>query len=445
MSNLGRRLRNLDFDALSNGELLLVVAAGVCLFAALVWIGFGVLDPAPPRTLVLSAGRPGGGYYAVARRYQREFAKYGISLEVRESSGSVENLKRLRDPHSHVSLAFVQSGTATPEDLTDPHIESIASLYYEPLIVFHHLPNPINRLSQLRGKRIAIGEPGSGVLKAARTLLADNSVDSGNTELLLLSPEAGMKLLTKERLDAVFVIASADSPVVEEGFAAREHIIDFTQADAYVRRFPWLSELVLPRGSIDLGGDYPGADVHLVAPQATLLVRRGLSPALVYLLMEITTEVHHPAGLFERAGEFPKQTGLEFPQNAESVRYFSSGKPFFQRYLPFWAANRIERALIILVPLLVIFVPLLRYVPAIVHWRKKARVNRLYGELREAETRCVDLSNPQEIVTCERMLSVLEAKANALHLPLEYGADLYQLRLHIALLRRKLREGVPLP
>jgi len=443
MSNMSRRLRDLDLDALSDGELIFAIAAALCFLAALLWIGFGLLDPAPPRVLVLSAGRPGGGYYAAAKRYQEEFAKYGIALEVRESSGSVENLHKLRDAHSGVSIAFVQSGTATPDELADPDIQSIASLYYEPLIVFHRLPDPINRLSQLRGKRIAIGERGSGVLKASRELLAANGVDDGNSELLRLSPEAGMALLTKGQLDAVFVIASADSPVVQQGFAAREHLVDFTQADAYVRRFPWLSHVVLPRGSVDLGDDYPAADVHLLAPRATLLVRSNLNPALIYLLMEIVTRVHDRAGLFERRGEFPSQAGLEFPQNAESTRYFSSGKPFFQRYLPFWAANRVERALIILVPLLVILVPLLRYVPALVHWRKKARVNRLYGELKEAEARYERSSNGDGARDYGLVLEAIEAKANAVHLPLQYGSDLYQLRLHIAFLRRRLHEGAP--
>jgi TRAP transporter TAXI family solute receptor len=438
MSDLKTRLKELDLDALSDRELLVVVLVGLVLLAGLLWIGFSLLDPPPPRALVISAGRRGGGYFAAGQRYRELFARNGITLEVRESSGSVENLERLLDPRSGVNIALVQSGTFSSENGAVPSVESLASLYYEPVLVFHHLPGPVTRLSQLRGKRIAVGDPGSGTLATAEQLLLANGVDRENAALRTVSSDEGIRLLERGELDAVFVIAQAESPVVQEAFKAGLPMVDFEQSDAYVRRFPWLSKLTLPRGSVNLGTDYPPSDVHLLAPTANLLVRADLNPALAYLLLEIAAEVHAQPGLFQRAGEFPAPAAPGFSASAQAQRYFQSGKPLFQRYLPFWVANRLERTLVVIIPFLVVLVPALRIGPALLRWRKKARVNRLYGELKEIEARFPEPLAAHLVGPFASALSALEKRAQALRLPLQYGSDQYQLRAHIALLRQRL-------
>jgi TRAP transporter TAXI family solute receptor len=438
MSELKARLRDLDLDALTDRELLLAAVAVFLALAGLLWLGFGLLDPPPPRTLILSAGRPGGGYWAAAQRYRALFEANGVALEVRESSGSVENLGRLKDPASGVSIALVQGGTGSDADAADGRIEAAASLYYEPILVFHHLPGSVTRLAQLRGRRIVVGDPGSGTLATAEELLGANGVDRQNSTFLTLSPEAGVEALKRGQADAVFVIAAAESPVVEEAFRAGLPLVDFEQADAYVRRFGWLSKVVLPRGAVSLASDYPGSDVHLLAPTANLLVRSDLNPALAYLLLEIATEVHSGPGLFQHAGEFPAPPAPGFIQSPEAKRYFQSGKPFFQRYLPFWVANRLERTLVVVVPFLVLLLPLLRIGPAVVRWRKKARINRLYGELKAIEEKFPLPLDAAHAAACAEALSAVEGRVRALRLPLQFGNDQYQLRSHIQLLRARL-------
>ncbi|MGA2550983.1 MAG: TAXI family TRAP transporter solute-binding subunit [Burkholderiaceae bacterium] len=443
MSDLLRRLRKFDLDALTDLELVLVFLVFLVGLVALFWIGFGLLDPPPPRALTISAGRPGGGYWAAAQRYRQLLAKEGITLDVRESSGSIENLARLKDPQSGVNIALVQSGTRTDDDPDDPIVRSAASIYYEPVLVFHKLPGTITRLSQLRGKRIAVGDPGSGMFATATELFGANGLNRDNTTFLSMSAEDGVSAVQQGHADAVFLVAAADSDVVQQAFRAQLSLVDFEQADAYVRRYPWLSKVVLPRGAVNFGTDYPTTDIRLISPTANLLVRSDLNPALTYLLLAKASEVHNGPGLFQRPGEFPAPGSPGFVASEESKRYFVSGKPFFQRYLPFWVAYRVVPALVILIPFLVLLIPAVRIGPALLKWRKKARINRLYGQLREIEERFPSPQASGQATPYRVALDEVEKRVRALHLPLQYGSDQYQLRAHITMLRSRLSETDP--
>jgi TRAP-type uncharacterized transport system substrate-binding protein len=103
-------------------------------------------------------------YYQFAQRYAAILAKNGITLEVKASAGSLDNLRRLQADEAQV--AFVQGGVVPPK--ADPDAEddsgllSLGSLFYEPVWVFYRGERDLTRLTELRGKRIAIGQEGSG-------------------------------------------------------------------------------------------------------------------------------------------------------------------------------------------------------------------------------------------------------------------------------------------
>ena len=98
------------------------------------WIAYQFVEPAPPDRIVISSGGESGAYYLFAQRYKEILERNNITLEIRTSAGSVENIQRLKDPDSDVDLAFVQGGTGDPQD---QELRSLASLYYEPLWLFY--------------------------------------------------------------------------------------------------------------------------------------------------------------------------------------------------------------------------------------------------------------------------------------------------------------------
>ncbi|MDB5746867.1 MAG: C4-dicarboxylate transporter substrate-binding protein, partial [Massilia sp.] len=162
-------------------------------------------------------------------------------------------------------------------------------------------------------------------------------------------------------------------------------LFNFTQAEAYTRRLPFLTHVTLPRGIVDLGRDIPAQDYHLIAPTATLVSRADLHPALVSLFVKAASEIHGGAGWFQQQGQFPSPKYTEIPVSNEAAKYYRDGPPFLQRYMRFWVANLFERLWVVVVALAALVIPLSKIVPPLYVWRVRSRVYRWYGELRAVE------------------------------------------------------------
>jgi TRAP transporter TAXI family solute receptor len=410
----------------------------------IVGIGFAVafqfVEPAPPKRIVITTGSDSGAYYAYAGRYAAILARHGVTLEVRTSAGSLQNLERLASDAAQVG--FVQGGVVEPrgdaEDDGDAPLLSLGSVFYEPVWVFYRGDGHLERLADLRGKRIAIGPEGSGVRLLAQQLLAANEIPAGDN-LLPLSGLKAAEELQQGRLDAAFVIAAENAQVVQMLLRSPGvKVMSFAQADAYQRRFPFLTKLVLPQGVADLVRGYPPHDVTLLAPTANVVVRGDLHPALQTLLLQAMTEVHGKSGFFSRAGEFPAYKDRLAPQSPEAARYFKSGPPFLQRYLPFWLAVLVDRLIVLLVPVIALLIPLLKIAPAIYTWRVRSKVFGCYGELKYLEEDLRQRFDPARLGEYRERLEVLDEEARGLHVPLAFTDLVYTLREHVNLVRRVL-------
>ncbi|HET9663708.1 MAG TPA: TAXI family TRAP transporter solute-binding subunit, partial [Burkholderiales bacterium] len=314
------RIRGRTLEHVSLRELILTILPLALVAAAAFWVAYQFVQPAPPKTLTMTTGAQGGAYRAYADRYRQILARYDIDLQLRPSSGSLENLQRLQHADSDVDVGLIQSGVLGD---TDPGgLVSLGSLYYEPLWVFYRDKARLDRLSQLQGRRISIGPEGSGVRNLALQLLAANDATAQPTVLRDLPISEAADALLRRELDGLFVIAGPDSPVVQKLLRADGvHLMHFSQATAYTRLFPFLASVVLPQGAIDLARNLPDRDTTLLAPTATLVARDDLHPALAILLVQAATEVHGHAGLFQRAGEFPAPLASDFPLSEEARRY----------------------------------------------------------------------------------------------------------------------------
>lgn len=417
------------------------------LFATAWWIvllagiGFAIayqfVEPAPPKKIVISTGSESGAYYQFAQRYATILAKNGITLEVRSSAGSLENLERLKN--DEVQVGFVQGGVVPPKE--DPDAEddsgllSLGSVFYEPVWVFYRGDKDLTRLTELRGKRIAIGQEGSGVRQLAQQLLDANDIPADDN----LVPLAGLlaaEELQQGRIEAAFIIAAESAPVVQVLIRSPGvKLMSFAQDRAYQRRFPFLTKLTFPRGVADLVRDFPPDDIKVLAPTANLIIRDDLHPALQTLLLRTASEVHGKSGFFQDAGEFPAYMDQMLPLSPDAARYFKSGPPFLQRYLPFWLAVLVDRLIVLLVPIFALLIPLLRVAPAIYTWRVRSKVFRIYGELRFLEDDLKNHFDPAKQADYRSRLDALEDEASALHIPLGFTDLVYTLREHVNLVR----------
>ncbi len=408
---------------------LLVVAAGFAVASLYV-------QPAPPNHIVIATGAEDGAYFHYAGRYADVFDRYGIKLEARPTSGSVENFSLLAAEDAEIDIAFIQGGTANAEE--GPDLESLGSMYYEPVWVFTR-GTTIDRLTQLRGKRLAIGPEGSGTRRLAKQLLLANDIAEPKTKGHELTGDAAAKALHEGRIDAAILVASPRSKAVQNLLRAPDvHLADLTHAEAYTKFFPHLSAVVLPRGGIDLVADIPPRNVHLIATTANLVVRDDLHPAIVNLLALAAREVHGGSGLFNAKDKFPATKDVDFPMNDDAERFYKSGPPFLQRYLPFWAANFVDRMIVFLVPLIALVLPLARVLPALYQWRIRSRIYRNYGELKFLEAEIAQAADRSKTREYYERLDKIEDRVNLMRIPLANHEQLYTLRGHIEFVRARI-------
>jgi len=407
----------------------------------LVGIGFAIayqfVEPAPPKKIVISTGAESGAYYQFAQRYATILAKNGIKLEVKASAGSLENLERLKNDEAQIG--FVQGGIVPPNPdpdyADDSGLLSLGSVFYEPVWVFYRGDKVLTRLTELKGKRIAIGQEGSGVRQLAQQLLDANEIPAGG-QLVSAAGLIAAEELQQGRIDAAFIIAAETAPVVQVLIRSPGiKLMSFAQDRAYQRRFPFLTKLTFPRGVVDLVRDFPPDDIKVLAPTANLIVRDDLHPALQALLLQAASEVHGKSGFFQDEGEFPSYKDQMLPLAPEAARYFKSGASFLQRYLPFWLAVLVDRLIVMLVPIFVLLIPLLKVAPAIYNWRVRSKVFRIYGELKFLEDDLKLHFDPAKLADYRSRLDALDDEASALHIPLGFTDLAYTLREHVNLVR----------
>jgi TRAP-type uncharacterized transport system substrate-binding protein len=428
------------FPRISTSYLLQIVLPSVVIGALLIWGGLHFVRSAPPRVLTLSAGLKGTTFETIAQRYRKVLARSGIQLRVLESEGSLDNLARMADPKSRVNVALVQSGISSDADTSD--LVSLGSMFYEPLTIFYRSPKPLLRLSELQGQRIAIGKEGSGARSLALALLKANEIEpGGSTRLLPLEGDAARNALLGHQVDAIFLTGdSASGTTIREMLHAEGiRMFDFAQAEAYVRRFPYLNKLTIPAGAFDLGENLPPQEISLLAPSVELVAHSNLHPALIDLLVQAGIEVHGHASLLQSANQFPNPLMHTFPVSEEALRYYKSGEQsFMYRYLPFWMASLLNRALVVLLPIVIVVIPSLKYLPQVYGWRVSRRIHRRYGELMALERETLgEVSKERRLELLER-LSQIERKVITRRTPGSHAEQVYLLRQHIEFVRENL-------
>ena len=414
------------------GPILLVTIAA---FA----VAYHYLQPAPPTTLVMTAGTEGSAFRNNAEKYKKILARNGVTLEIMPSRGSVENLARLSDPNTRIDVGFVQGGL--PTDLRSDDLVSLGSVFFEPLFVLYRSPTLIERLSQLAGRKLAVGIEGSGSHALALALLKENGIEpGGSTSLLPIAGDAALQAMRERRVDAVFVAGDSAQPnaIRQLLHTPGVRLFDFVQADAYVRRLRFLSRIDLPMGAFDLGQNLPDRPLTLIAPTVDLVARPNLHPALSDLLIEAAQEVGSHGSLLQRPGQFPSPLEHDFPISDDAARYYKSGKSAAYRHLPFWVASLVDRVLVLLLPIVVLVVPGVRAVPALYRWRIRTRIYRRYGHLMALERESLQLDDPEQARQVLERLDVIERTVIDLKLPASFADEAYVLRQHIDFVRARL-------
>jgi TRAP transporter TAXI family solute receptor len=432
---------------LSRKQWQLIAAVLIATLLIAIWLIARYVSPAPPRTLQMTTGAADGAYHQAALKYQAYLKDNGVKLELQISGGSVQNLERL---NAGTPVGFVQGGlgllSIDPQKSDeDTPLRSLGVIGFEPIWIFTHSAELSKNLAQgldaLAGKKVAIGAVGSGTRKVALDLLQSYGLDN---QRALLSPDSGLaaaKMLADGALDAVFLIAAPQAPAVQLLLGKADiQVASLAHAEGLTRRLPYLSLVTLKAASVDPLRKIPAQDITLLTTTANLVIREDLHPALAYLLLEAARDIHKGATLLNRPGDFPHARATDFPLADEAQRYYKEGRPFLQRYLPFWLANFVQRLILILVPLLAIAIPVFKTIPSLLNFKERTRLYRRYGILLDMER---DLRDRQlsaaEITTAYAQLAKVEHDISHTKFPLEFSDRVYTLRQHIDYVRGQLK------
>jgi TRAP transporter TAXI family solute receptor len=397
------------------------------------------VDPPPPKEISIATGREGGGYYKFSLQYQKQLAEQGFHLEIQSTAGSIEVLQKLKS--GEASIGLVQGGTAKEVEGIEG-LQSLASLFYEPVWVFHRKDQPIKYLFELRGKRIAVGENGSGTKPLAIQLLSFNHVTPDNSSFLNLSSRKAATKLAAGEIDAAFFVTSPKAGVITELLSNPEiELLSFRRHLAYSSRYPFLTHVEIGEGMIDLENNIPTNSKILLAATASLVARQDLNSDLIPLLLRSLIQVHKNGGMLEKPDQFPSNKFVEFSMNSKAEHYLVSGPSFLEKIFPFWLATSIDRLKILLIPLIAILLPLLKGFLPIYTFTIRRKIFRWYELLREIDEQIHQFSDINIIdEKIERLQSLQKELIEQISVPLSHMGEFYGLRMHIKLVLERLQE-----
>ncbi len=413
----------------------LIVAITVGAFA----LAYSYVGPPPPKTLTIASGSKSGAYFRFAQQYAAFLDAKGIQLKIVETSGSIENLKLLEDPESGIDIAFVQGGTGSPQADTD--LLSLASLYHEPLWIFHRGSTPTVTLNDLPQLNIAIGAEGSGTRAIVAALLTENGIALDRPNLHSLPSDTAATQLEQGQLDMAMFVSGISAPLIQRLLLNPDiKLLSLERAEAYTRVHRYLDMVILHKGMLDFEENIPPDNIKLLAPVATLVANSRLHPALVDLVLQAATSVHAKPDLLQNEGSFPSARFLEYPLSPDAERYFKYGPPFLQRFLPFWIATLIDRLKVMLIPIIMLILPISKIVPPALKWRTRKRIYHWYGDLQQIDRSLLQDGAEAALNEAQQQLARIEREVLHVKVPLSYADQLYHLRTHIALIREKIQQ-----
>ena len=426
---------------MSKARALIGLLVAMVAIASLI-LAFYLLNPTPPDRIVMATGPAGSAYAEIAAAYRKTLAVSGIEVVLQTSGGARDNLALLSDPSSKVDVGFVTLGT--PDALDASGVESLGSIFLEPLWVFTSKPElAAGDMSALPQYSISIGAPGSRTNEASRSLLRLLGQDLDEFDFREFDPRLATEKLLAGEVDVAMIVSNASSPAIRTLLSSSDiSLVDFERADAYSALFPELTKLVVPAGVGSLAENLPANDKRILAFTAILAVREGLHPAVQSLLLDAASRIHSVPDIFHASASFPSATAYRIPLSKSAARYYKNGRPILHRYLPFWLAVLVMQVFVAAIPLLGIVYPMIKTMPKTFDWAMRRRIYKIYQALKAIELD-VELAEPsvEDRKAALGKLDELDKRVLALRLPVTYSTMVYALKSHINVVRAKAKGG----
>ena len=397
--------------------------------------------PTPPKKIIIATGGEKGAYYAMGQEIKRRLADSGITVEVRKTQGSVENLELLNDPTSGVDIAIVQSGISNAKER--PNLESLTGLFYEPVwVAFQPKAFPKgtpSSIAEIKDKRIGIAQVGSGTRKITDQIFELNGVSTKSPNFIAADPESLFNKLQANELDVAIFVYKAEAPFIGKVFKDEDiKFMSFGEAYGYLQAMPSLTVINIPRSVLVIPTDTPEKEIRVISPVAELVINERFHPAITTLLMNEMNDVINDPTIVAVENTFPNVNHLSFKVNEDAEEYVKNGLSIVDQYLPFWVAVWFDRLIRVVLPLLAVLLPLYNFLPGVFEYFEKQKKARIYIELRHLEKELSENGEKDFIITRLNLIEnkVIQSKFEA--------EEIFDMRSHIDLVREKLTGQLPL-
>lgn len=415
----------------SSRDLWVVLGPGLAVTLIGFLLALSFVGAPPPKTLRFASGSSWGAYNRFAQLYKAELAKEGLTIEVLETKGSSDNLRLLTE--GKADIAFIQGGI-TPET-DEVEFVSLGSVYFEPLWLFVRGEETPSLLSDLRGLKVAIGAEGSGTRAVALELFKDADL-MDEVEFFDAGGETAEKMLYNKEIDAVFSMGAPTIPAISRLLLREDvRLMQFERSRALERRHQFFARVPLYAGVVDLKNNIPPSDIELLAPAATIVVRKGFHKALPPVILAAAKLIHGEGTILSEHGDFPSPQYCSFPIAEEAKTYYDRGLSFLYRHLPFYLASGLDRMAILLLPFVGLLIPIVRLLPPVYNWTMKRKIYKRYRALQRLENK-VGLVPYVELM--QELGEMEEAARKLASMPPAYGADIYALRSNLERVRDRI-------
>lgn len=289
--------------------------------------------------VTIGTGGVTGVYYptggAISRMVNKKYDTYKIKVTVESTSGSVFNINAVINGDLEFGVAQsdrqyqAYNGLAEwAESGPQGDLRSVFSVHPESITLVASEESGIREIADLRGKRVNLGNPGSGQLQNSKDVLAAVGIGEDEISAEYVKAVEAPGLLQDGRIDAFFYTVGHPAGNIKEATSGRIKVriipITGSSIERMVVERPYYAEAAIPRDF------YPNAlneeDVATIGVKATFVTSKHVAPDIVYA---ITKEVFenldtfrelHPA--YEVLSERNMLRGLSAPVHAGALRYY---------------------------------------------------------------------------------------------------------------------------
>jgi NMT1/THI5 like len=428
----------MKFDLLYRRRWLLVYVPILLVAALLLWLSYTRWIPQPPRVLTIAVGQASDSSAQLAPRYRQRLADMGIEARILPHTNAKLALDSVLSSPARADIAIASGlqapAPAEPNSKSSSGAQALAVIEREPVWVFTRIPL-MTKLQELRSMRIGIVAEDELAPGIAARLLQHAQLKTSDVQIIKVPRDRMTNELIDGQIDVAILLASASnesarvlmrSPYIQ--------ILGVDQIRQLIDQEPRLRPFVLPQGVIELRGDIPPRDLTLLSADLQLVIRPDMHPALQRALLDVATQLHERPSFLQRQGEFPRVTDTDFPPSPTAVAAMRGSKPWLEQLLPYGWAQLVQWLLVACLPILLITIAVLAWIPSWFDWRINAVLQNFYGELKflETEIEPVASERPIEMKRLLQRLDDIEMQVIQLELPSDYTERWYTLRAHLA-------------